>query len=240
MCGYIGNVTDSPLLAALLSALDMPALLPQLRMNPGAGPAALIDIVLGGPQPQVRQALWWLLLEAANGQWRPSRYTSFNTRWDKLDQPRSAGYWPYRKSRCLVPASYFIEGIGQRDQRAYHRIEPQREAFAFGGLYRTWIHRASGAMTYSCSIITLPAHPSAVWRRIHPQSTPLMLPADRRIVQRWLDPGFERVEAFAEFLIPRFRQPLRALPIARPSQQRPLGPPVLLDGDEHDEGTYID
>jgi len=134
MCGYIGNVIDSPLTRALMHIIGMDGLVPNLRNNHGTGPASSIDILLDDQGPQVRQAIWWLLLEQQDGQFRPSRYTSFNTRSDKLDEKRSAGYKAYRTSRCVVPASYFIEGTGPKGRRVYHRIEPTEQSFALGGL----------------------------------------------------------------------------------------------------------
>jgi len=49
MCGWIGNVTDSPLTRALLSILGMEEVLPSLRNNPGCGPATPV----GHPAPTV-------------------------------------------------------------------------------------------------------------------------------------------------------------------------------------------
>lgn len=231
MCGWIGNVTDSPLTRALLSILGMEELLPRLRDNPGSGPASSIDIIIGGQRPQVVEALWWLLLERQEGCFRPSKYTSFNTRSDRLDEKRSVGYLPYRRSRCLVPASYFIEGTGPKGRRLYHRIEPGSVAFALGGLYRAWVDREGGEVVHSCSIITLPPHPGAAWQGIHPKSTPLMLPADPEVIGRWLDPEFDRVEEFEPLLEPRFRQAVRCVPVERPGNQRQIGETVAIDPD---------
>ncbi len=74
MCGYIGNVVDSPLTKVLMDLIGHD-LWPQLRNNPGTGPAANIDIVLGEQGPQVRQAIWWLLLEPKDGQFRIGNVT---------------------------------------------------------------------------------------------------------------------------------------------------------------------
>lgn len=75
----------------------------------------------------------------------------------------------------MVPASYFIEGTGPKGQRVYHRIEPTDQAFALGGLYRTWLNRETGEVLYSCSVITLPPHVSDTWQAIHPKSTPFQI-----------------------------------------------------------------
>ncbi len=232
MCGYLGNQTDSPLVRLLLHYLGMEDALPRLRDNPGSGPAAGVDIILeddSGRRPQA--AIWWLLLEWREaGGYRPSRYTSFNTRSDKLDEKRSAGYRPYRQARCIVPASYFIEGDGPKGRRHYHRMEPDEHAFALGGLYRTWVNKSTGEMLYSCSVITLPPHPSETWRQVHGKSTPLMLPTDRpEVIDRWLDPGFASVEDFSALLQPTFTQGVSCVPIQRPGDQKVLGDALRID-----------
>lgn len=227
MCGFLGNIVDSPLTRALLETLGMASAAPALRLNPGTGPATSIDIIAQAAEgPRVIPALWWLLLERSAQGYRPSKYTSFNTRSDKLNEPRSLGYHPYRHSRCIVPATYIIEGEGPRGHRKYHRIEPTTAAFALGGLYREWIHPDSEAKTLSCSVITLPPHPQ--WMDIHSRSTPLFLPHDRELLARWLDPRITDVAEFEPLLTPAFHDRLRCLPIERPGHQRPLGEPIMI------------
>ncbi len=205
--------------------------LPDLRNNPGTGPAASIDIILQDEQDRrIQPAIWWLLLEKAESGYKPSRYTSFNTRSDKLDQNRSAGYRPYRSSRCIVPATYITEGEGTKGARRYHRIEPTESAFALGGLYRTWLDKTTGGLTYSCSIITLPPHPDVRWQDMHSKSMPLMLPTDKPdTLHQWLDPAFDQVEAFQPLLQPRFPGNLRCVPVERPGNQREVGDSFIIE-----------
>ncbi|MCW8884933.1 MAG: SOS response-associated peptidase [Motiliproteus sp.] len=230
MCGYIGNTTDDPLTRTLMEILGMADLLPDLQDNPGSGPASEIDIIAKGQRgTQVSTATWWLLLDAEADQgFKPSRYTSFNTRSDKLNQPSSAGYHPFRQSRCIIPASYIIEGEGPKNARRYHRIVPQHHGFALGGLYRQWTHPQSGEVKTACSVITLPPHRN--WQNIHSKSTPLFLPADQpQLIQDWLDPKITDVDRFRPLLEPRFYDRLSCTPIQRPSQQTATGPSVMVD-----------
>ncbi len=231
MCGHIGNVVDSFLARMLLDALDMGHALPGLRNNPGTGPASSIDIILQDEQGRrVQPAIWWLLLERAETGYKPSKYTSFNTRSDKLDQKRSAGYRPYRNSRCIVPATYIIEGEGTKGARRYHRVEPTESAFALGGLYRTWLNKETGELTYSSSVIALPPHPDERWLGIHTKSMPLMLPTDNsEVIAKWLDPAFDQVEEFHPLLEPRFPGNLRCVPVERPGDQREVGNAFLIE-----------
>jgi putative SOS response-associated peptidase YedK len=224
MCGYIGNITDSPLAVGLMELLGLDA--GGLFNNPGTGPAEFIDIIASGT---IKPALWWLLLDRhRGGQLGPSKYTSFNTRSDKLHQQGKAGYIPYRKSRCIIPATYIIEGEGYKGHRIYHKIEPTTRAFGFGGLYRSWLNEETGEEVLSCSVITLPPHEK--WKGIHSKSTPLFLPAeDKGLIHDWLDPSFSSVERFEHLLQePMFHDRLVCTPIERPGNQLQVGEPVII------------
>lgn len=211
MCGRF-NVIDSPEVRNLMRVLRLdPA---PIRFSRDCAPGDRISIVREQHgDRQVADATWWLLLDRET--FKPDyRYASFNTRSDKLDVKRSAGYWPYRKSRCIIPASAFIEGLG--DKRTYHRIELQDRAIAFGGLYREWLHHDTGEVVTSASIITLP--PPAEWAHIHPKSMPLILPHDDALLDRWLDPDIQDVEEFEGLLAPAIRETQVLTPIGRPSR----------------------
>ena len=225
MCGYIGNAIDDPLINVLMDILGID--LSALRDNPGTGPAASIDIIVS-PDRTVIPAIWWLILESVEDKFKPSKYTSFNTRSDKLNTPRSAGYQPYRQSRCIIPATYIIEGEGSKGSRRYHRIEPTNQALALGGLYRVWIHHETGEQVYSCSVITLPPHEQ--WKSIHSKSTPLMLPTDQpKVIEQWLDPQFQDVAQFESLLTPVLHDALICTPIEKPGKQTVIGDLVRIN-----------
>ncbi len=162
----------------------------------------------------VTQAVWWLLIDPATG--KPNyKYASFNSRSDKLDSPRAISYQPFRESRCIIPATAFLEGKG--DKKIYHKIELEDEAIAFGGLHRETIDKNSGEVIHSASIITLPPLPE--WAAIHPKSMPLMLPMnDDALINRWLAPSFYDVAAFADLLKPVIRSTQVLTPIGKPSR----------------------
>ena len=161
----------------------------------------------------VTQAIWWLLIDPETG--KPNyKYASFNSRSDKLDSPRAIAYEPFRESRCIIPATAFIEGKG--DKKTYHKIELENEAIAFGGLHRETIHKVTGEIIHSASIITLPPLPE--WAEIHPKSMPLMLPlTDTALINQWLAPSFHQVEAFNGLLKPELRVSQVLTPIEKPS-----------------------
>ena len=158
---------------------------------------------------RVNPAVWWLLLDEDSA--KPNyRYASFNSRSDKLHESRALAYKPYRESRCIIPATSFVEGLG--DKKHYFKIELLDEPVLFGGLFREWTDKDSGEIIYSASIITLP--PVAQWQDIHPKSFPLLLPADNDgLISQWLDRSMTDTEVFKELLEPQIRVRQRITPI---------------------------
>ncbi len=215
MCGRF-NVIDSPQVRLLVDALNID--IGSLRFSADIAPGALISIVKESPQGRrLHDALWWLMLDSST--LTPNyRYASFNSRWDKLDIPRSLAYKPYRESRCIIPASAFIEGLG--DRKTYHKIELLDQAIAFGGLCKHYINEATGESRLGASIITLGGLPQ--WQHIHPKSMPLMLPIDNKpLIDAWLDPTCKDITQFQSLLVPQITVPQRITRIGRPSKWDP-------------------
>lgn len=237
MCGYLGNVIQDPLYKNLMDLLQVKDQLNLEFDNPGSGPAASINIIHApdhaaeqgsvSAERQLDKAIWWLLLDKQpDGGLKPSKYTSFNTRSDKLNVPRSAGYKAFRLSRCIIPATYIIEGEGAKNARKYHKIEPRHCGFALAGLYLTWLDESTGEEVKSCSVITVP--PTPEWEGVHSKSTPLFLPANNaELIAQWLDPAVQNVELFDDLFEPliglRGEEELIATPIDRPGSQQVIG-----------------
>ncbi|MDG2091585.1 MAG: SOS response-associated peptidase family protein [Gammaproteobacteria bacterium] len=185
-------------------------------------PGAQISII--GKESVIKTATWWLLLDSLSH--KPNyKYASFNSRSDKLDQVGSLAYKPFRESRCIIPASAFVEGMG--DKKTYHKIELPDKAIAFGGLYKEYLNQETGEIIYSASIITLP--PVTKWANIHPKSIPLMLDYENQaLTEKWLGPDFNEVAEFNEILQPDIKQTQCVTPIDRPSRWQPVGESFLL------------
>jgi len=47
-------------------------------------------------------------------------------------------------------------------------------------------------------------------------------------IDKWLDPGFDRVEEFAHALEPRVTVPMKVTPIDRPSRWNPIADSFLI------------
>ena len=225
MCGRF-NVIDSPEVRMLLKVLDVPH--GELRFTPDAAPGATISIVHDSPTGHViSDAIWWLLLDRDT--LKPNyEYATFNSRWDKLNAKGSLAFQPYRTSRCIIPASAFVEGLG--DHKTYHKVELVNSAIAFGGLYRHYINRHSGESVYAASIITLASVPK--WQDVHPKSHPLILPLDEpALIDAWLDKNVTDVEQFEPLLEPRIRFDEQVTPIGRPSKWNEIGPGRIITAD---------
>ncbi|WP_346839198.1 SOS response-associated peptidase family protein [Microbulbifer sp. SAOS-129_SWC] len=151
--------------------------------------------------PEVENAIWHLYLQRVGDGWKPHRkYWSINSNWKKLGQRPE-----YRKSRCLIPATAWVES-----QHGDNPVEFSFGApFFFCGLYKTW------GDLLSCAIITLDAHPAT--RKFHEKSFPMIAPADGEFVRQWLAGG-EGTDVFEPYLHPHIEydgHPLAAQPLVR-------------------------
>ena len=219
MCGRF-NIIDDPLTKMLSEQLGLFEQHHNLRFSDDIAPASTISIITQHNQQRfISDATWWLLLSANDNGFKANyQYASFNSRCDKLNQPNAMAYQPFRQSRCIIPASSFVEGQDKR----YHQLALQDSAIAFGGLYKSWQHQHTGEVVQSASIITLGGHPKL--EHIHRKSTPLMLPLDNRpLIDAWLDNDFSHVSSFEPFLIPKITRTIIATPIDKPSKRLPIG-----------------
>ena len=221
MCGRF-NLIDSSEVRSLCDALgvEIPGSCISQDIAPGSRIAIIHENLVGRDKHRkVSEATWWLLLERKT--LKPNyRYASFNSRSDKLHKLRGISYVPYRESRCIIPASAFVENLG--DKKIYHMIELAGSAIAFGGLYMEYRDRQTGERVHSASIITLPPL-SPQWDKIHPKSMPLILDLkDDHLISKWLDPNFKDVDQFARLLEPRVHSAMKITRIGKPNLWNPI------------------
>ena len=166
----------------------------------------------------VMPAIWWLYLQQTDEGLKPHKdYFSVNTNHGKL-----AKKIEYKKSRCIVPASAFVESQGGKNP---HLLEPEDgSTMAFGGLYKVWADKVSGEMVHSASIITLGGHKAL--ENIHRKSMPLWLPENA--YDAWLDSSVNETQIFNELLTPALRTPLRATPIDKTMSKQAIGESFLV------------
>lgn len=231
MCGRL-NISDDPFVTALVKQLGVSNPTDKMRFGRFKRAADTLSIVhRKNGITQISDAIWWLLLDQTDSGFKPSKYTSFNTRYDKLNVYRSAGYQPFRQSRCIIPAKGFgeTEFVNKKPLHYYDFECQSGEAIALGGLYREWIHPHTGEIALSCSVITLPPHEKL--KSIHSKAMPLILPQQGNLLDMWLDQSFHHVDEFQQLLQPHLPQSLTAYQINKPSEFQAVSPPVYIAAD---------
>ena len=178
----------------------------------------------------VQNATWWLLLDQHENGFKPSKYTSFNTRFDKLNTPRSAGYQAYRQSRCIIAVKGFGETEFQnRKPIHYYDMQAEKGGILLGGLARDWVNKQTGEVTTSCSVITLPPHEKL--KHIHSKAMPLMLPQENSLINSWLDTSNTNIDNFNHLLTAHIPQNLIAHQIDKPKTHNQISEPELITAD---------
>lgn len=234
MCGRF-SLEDKPLTHRMMKELKVDIGRNALRFSSYHRACQTVSIIRESEGKRIAQdAIWWLLLEPKDGGFKPSRYTSFNTRYDKLHTPRSAGFTAYRESRCLIPATGFGETEyeivnGKKKPKFYHNFVGTSSALALGGLFRQWRCPTTGEITTSCSVITRPPHPKLA--PYHSKASPLLLPINGGWVDRWLDPELTDVNQLGVLLQPHIPIELQGQQIAKPSDPKPLGETFVIGRD---------
>ncbi|WP_440875945.1 SOS response-associated peptidase family protein [Thalassotalea sp. PLHSN55] len=234
MCGRL-NVTDDKFVVNLVNELGVDLNITPIKPNRFVRAASPVQIIYESHgQRYMKEALWWLLLEPSGNGFKPSRYTSFNTRYDKLNVPRTAGYVPYRQSRCIIVAKGFGETEfgyqgSKKVAKHYFDFSATDGALSFGGLYKNYQCPHTGEITTGCSIITLPAHEKLA--QMHSKASPLMLPQNHACLDAWLNPNEQNVAQFDALLNPAIRQNLTATQIDKPSTYNEIAPPRFIQAD---------
>ncbi len=221
MCGRLNTTFDSGVKKLYTSlkinkVIDKPS---DSRFVKAADTVSIIRNV--GSQRRVENATWWLLLDETDKGFKPSKYTSFNTRFDKLNVPRSAGFQAYRSSRCVIA----VKGFGETEffnkkPVHYYDMIAETGGLLLGGLYRQWQHKTTGEMKLSCSVITLPPHEKL--KHIHSKAMPLILPQSSSLVDKWLDPLFTETAQFDSLLQPHIPENIVAQEIDKPMSHQPV------------------
>ncbi|WNZ56237.1 SOS response-associated peptidase family protein [Microbulbifer sp. MKSA007] len=165
---------------------------------------------------EIENAIWHLYLERHGDTWRPhKKYWSINSNWKKLDSRPE-----YRKSRCLIPATAWVESQGGKHPVEFSYGEP----FFFCGLYKIW------GNLLSCSIITLDSHPAT--KRYHEKSLPMIAPNRPDFVASWLNCSGV-TEDFSPFLKPSIEYSgkiLTAHPLLRATSTEYIDDPIPVIG----------
>jgi putative SOS response-associated peptidase YedK len=103
----------------------------------------------------------------------------------------------FRSRRCLIPADGFYEWRKDKgSKQPFHFGMADDTVFAFAGLWDSW-RSPDGKPLETCSILT--TTPNALLEDIHDRMPVILRPEDYEL---WLDPGFQKTDALADFLRP--------------------------------------
>ena len=230
MCGRL-NMIDDLFTRALMQDLSV-SNPNEMRFDRFKMPTNEISIVREVNEiRQLQTATWWLLQDVTYDGFKPSRFTSFNTRYDKLNQVGSAGYIPFRERRCIILAKGFGETEKRNNAVEYYDFITQNSAICLGGLFQEWHHPKTGEQRVSCSVITNPPHPDM--QDFHSKASPLILPQSSTIQDAWLDPNNHQVNMFEHLLKPALRHNFLVQQIDKPSSHKPKGEAILLRANDH-------
>ena len=206
MCGRL-NITDDPFTIDLLKYfgvyLGIKSRLPLYNM----GPSEQIPIIFENDgEPTSQFAIWSFLLEKTDVRWKPKPgISTFNAKAQRLNQSR---LWrgPFKKKRCIIPATSFYEYLPIKDKKLPFLIKPADSAIAFAGLFREWHHQ--GDTVYSCALIVTLPHPK--FFHVHRKSFPVIM--NQESFDSWLDPKNYDTEGLEPLFEPRIRNDFEIIP----------------------------
>lgn len=205
MCGRY-NVLAHPV-ALLLDALAG-ATLDGDRYN--VAPTETVPVLRARPEehaPPCELAFvrWWLVPSWSDG---PSQqYAMFNARSETVLKSR-AYREPFRRRRCLLPASGFVEWQKTDSGKQPYQIRPEADdGLLLAGVWDRW--EGNTDVVESCSILTTEAHPSLAF--LH-HRMPVLLGRDE--VEAWLAPDAPD-EALKAHCAPALPVPLVVEPLSR-------------------------
>lgn len=184
VCGRY-SVTNLLSLRRFAPAIDWDAL--DLAPNNNCSPTQMLPIVIPATSGGRRLVLaQWGFIPP----WSDTRRPRFSTHNAKTESLAESKLWSAaltkpvagERGRCLVLAEAFYEWQQLGSRKQPHLISlPDRQPFAFAGLYGKWHDRQSGEDVFSFTIITCPAN--AYLQDIH-QRMPVIL--DEADEERWL------------------------------------------------------
>ncbi len=132
MCGRY-NLTDDPATRLLLEILGI-----ELSPLPGVNLAPTETLPIVRERDGAREAAWarwWLVPSWSAG---PSqKYAMFNARAETIAGSR-AFRGPFRRSRCVVPASSFIEWSSLGGEKLPYRVRRTDAGLALAGIWDCW------------------------------------------------------------------------------------------------------
>lgn len=220
MCGYIGNLHESPAVIDLFNRLHIPLPYPlgqYYTLQPCPG---LITATADGYQRST--GLWWYATKRENGKAIPNmEITSFNAR------NLNSSMWrkPMNERRALVIATE----IGETQGKSHYLMRTSTRPLAIGALYQD--AKTPDGFTRSFALITRPA--SSSFARYHEKAMPLFLPWESDMLQHWLNPAVTADDPVIQALVdkPGITTDLEVTRVKTFKRAEPLGAPEVLKAD---------
>ncbi|HET6604991.1 MAG TPA: SOS response-associated peptidase [Xanthomonadaceae bacterium] len=158
-----------------------------LRVRPTVRAPILRGTVAG---PELAQAAWGLIPGWAKDR-TIARHT-FNARAETVHE-KPAFRAAFRRRRCLVPVSGWVEWTGPRGRRERRYLHPENgRAVCFAGLWETWAGEGEPLETFT--VVTTAAAPAIA--AVHDRMPRVLLCADERAI--WLEGASEAARALLD------------------------------------------
>lgn len=205
MCGRFNMISD-PLTQLIMKIVNGELSNVSIEDRYNVAPTEDVPVLLRteGGDWELKDMRWWLVPNWSDA---PStKYTMFNAKSETLATSR-AFQMPFKRQRCIVPASGYYEWQKLASGKAPFLIEPaDSDGFAFAGLWDTW--RRGDQRVDSCTIIT-GAAPDGM-KELH-HRVPIHLSLDE--VDRWLNLETSPDE-LRQLLSPHLREPMLVTPVS--------------------------
>ena len=205
MCGRFNMISD-PLTQLIMQIVNGELGDVSIEDRFNVAPTEDVPVLLKTPEGewQLSDMRWWLVPNWTDA---PStKYTMFNAKSETLAKNR-AFQMPFKRQRCIVPASGYYEWQKQASGKVPYLIQPaESTGFAFAGLWDTW--QRGDQRINSCTIIT-GAAPEGMAK--YHNRVPIHLSLDE--VDRWLNME-THADELKTILSPHLREPMMVTPVS--------------------------
>ncbi len=198
MCGAYGfSVKDAK---EVYDRFDIENTLENFKPRFNVRPGQMNPVITAQDQNEISRMFWGLLPHWAHDE--HYKYKTINAKVETVAE-LSSFREPFRKKRCLIPATGFYEPDKKHFSKPpfpwhYFHLKDQK-IFAFAGLYDIWkekelkngklVDKENGKEIYSYTIIT--TEPNAVVGKVHDRMPVILQKEDEK---KWLDPDVQEPE----------------------------------------------
>ena len=201
MCGRFFLIEDATAIKQSFNAVGDIDFLPRYNMAPSQN----LPVIFYKDTVRHLQLMRWGLIPYWSKDSR-LKYSTINARAETVDQ-KPVYRQPFKRSRCLVPASGFFEWQKRDSGKQPYLIKKSSGLMAFAGLWDHW--EGGGESINSFSIIVTDANSKV--RPIHDRM-PVIL--DNKNYADWLNPDSD-AEYLKTLLVPCAEEDIELYPVSR-------------------------